>query len=270
MKINNVKKVTFLSFDIYEDAPIVAVHSTRLGGVSKGYFSEMNLGFSRGDDQKDVLKNYHLFSEAIGVDVHKLVLSDQWHHNQILEVTSKHFGMGIFKERTYDDVDGLITNELNLPLVTFYADCVPIYYYDPIKKVIGMTHAGWRGTATSIVKDMIKKMVSVYDCDVKNIKIAIGPAVCQSCYEVDKQVIDAMTFDFSDLYYDYYPEKDRYHIDLKGLNKAIALSCGILKEHIEVTEYCTKCYPELFFSHRRHGNERGTQIGVMMLKGDLK
>lgn len=266
MILNKKNKVNYLSFDLYKDAPIVAVHSTRIGGVSKGCFSEMNLGFSRGDKREDVLENYKLFCEAIGVDHKKIVLSDQWHHNNIVEVTTSHQGMGIYKERSYKDVDGLITNMSGIPIVTFYADCVPIYYYGPDKKVVAMTHAGWKGTATGIVKDMIKLMVNKYGCCVDLIKIAIGPAVCKACYEVDKQVIDAMPYHFSEKHYEYYKEKDKYHIDLKNINRDIARDCGVSMENIEVTDCCTKCHPEWFFSHRRHGSDRGTQIGVMMLK----
>lgn len=267
MNINNRKGVAYLTFDIYKNEPIISVHSTRLGGVSQSHFKSMNLGFSRGDERSHVHRNYELFTDVLEVPVEKLVLSDQWHHNHILDVKEEHCGMGIFKDRNYSDVDGLITNIIGIPLVTFYADCVPIYYYDSEKKVIAMTHAGWRGTSTAIVRDMIKKMVDEYGCNTNNIKVAIGPAICKSCYEVDKQVIDSMTFDFASKYYDYHEDKDKYHIDLKGINMELARACGILIENIEVTNYCTKCQSELLFSHRAHGNNRGTQIGLMMLKG---
>lgn len=257
--------VCYLTFEIFEKDPIVAVHSTRIGGVSEGCFESMNLGFSRGDNKTHVLENYKRFAASIEVPVEKMVLSSQYHHNHILDVTPVHYGMGIFKERDYHDVDGLTTEEIGLPLVTFYADCVPIYFYDVKRHVVAMTHAGWRGTASGIVGDLIKKWIGE-GSEKKDIKAAIGPAVCFDCYEVSKDVIDAMTYAFSSKHYKYYPEKDKYHIDLKGMNRDILIENGIDPDHIEVTDYCTKCHPELFFSHRRHGNDRGTQIGVMMLK----
>jgi len=265
MNENINEGVCYLTFDIFKEYPIIAVHSTRVGGVSKNQFESMNLGFSRGDRREDVLENYHRFSRSIGVPVEKLVLSSQYHHNTILDVDESHLGMGIFRERSYYDVDGLKTDIVDLPIVTFYADCVPIYYYDIKRHIVGMTHAGWRGTSSGIVKDMIDKLI-VEGSNIEDIKVAIGPAVCKSCYEVTSEVIEAMNYDFASLYYDYYEDKDRYHIDLKGLNKEILMMCGVKQENIEVTDLCTKCHPDLFFSHRRHGNDRGTQIGVMMLR----
>jgi len=262
----NIKDgVCYLTFDIFKNDPIVAVYSTRLGGVSRGHFEAMNLGFSRGDQRDHVLENYRLFTSSLDVPMDKLVLSSQYHHNTILDVNESHHGMGIFRDRDFYDVDGLVTDRLGLPMVTFYADCVPIYYYDSKRHVAGMTHAGWRGTASGIVKDMIEKLLS-QGSDIKDIKAAIGPAVCKDCYEVTGEVIEAMAYDFSKDYYDYYEDKDRYHIDLKGINKEILIMSGVDEMNIEVTDLCTKCHPELFFSHRRHGNDRGTQIGLMMLR----
>lgn len=256
--------VRYLTFNIFKD--VLAVHSTRQGGVSKGHFASMNLGFSRGDLRENVFSNYELFASALEVDAHKMVLSHQCHHNNILDVTNEHLGMGIYKDRSFEDVDGLITSIKNLPLVTFYADCVPIYFYDPVEEVIGMCHAGWRGTATMIVKDMIDKMHHQYRCKLKDILIGIGPAICYSCYQVDQEVISAMPTGLED-YYRYEKAEKKYYIDLKGINKQHLLDVGIDKDHIEVTDLCTKCRPDLFFSHRRHGNNRGTQVGLMMMKG---
>lgn len=270
MKKNKVNEIIYLSFEQWEnEKDLIAVHSTRIGGVSTGYYSSMNLGFASGDDPVLVHENYKRFAESIHVPLEKLVLSDQWHHNTILEVKEEHGGMGIFKERSYGDVDGLFTMEKNMPLVTFYADCTPIYFYDPKIQAIGMAHAGWRGTASKIVLDMLS-CFKKHGSNMKDIQVGIGPAVCKSCYQVDQKVIDAMVYDFDiKSYVSYQVEEDRYYIDLKAINKAIILNAGIQEESVEVTHYCTKCHEDLFFSHRRQGNNRGTQIGVMMLKEEL-
>lgn len=257
------KEVKYLTFDIFKN--IIAVHSTRQGGVSKGHFASMNLGFARGDNPKLVLENYRLFAQALGVNYKDMVLSDQWHHNRILDVDERYLGMGIIKDRSYHDVDGLITHKKNIPLVTFYADCVPIYFHDPKKEVIAMCHAGWRGSSTMIVKDMVHKMVNEYDCSISSILVGIGPAICQSCYQVSQEVIQAMPKGLESYYY-YVSDQDRYYIDLKAINKQYLLDLGLKEDQIEVTDLCTKCRPDLFFSHRRHGNDRGTQIGLMMME----
>lgn len=269
MKIRNKKNVTYLDFNIYSRYDsLIAVHSTRIGGISEGIFKSMNLGFSRNDRKEDVLENYKIFSEVIGIFHERMVLSDQWHHTNILKVDERHLGMGIVKKREYNDVDGLITNIKDIPLVTFYADCVPVYFYDPIKEVIGMAHSGWKGTVLGIAEVMLNMFKNDYESNVNDIVVAIGPAICKSCYEVGKEVVDGLRdlpFDISD-FYEYDSTKDKYHIDLWEINKKMLLELGVLNEHISVSDLCTKCNPELFFSHRGHGNERGTQIGVMMLK----
>jgi YfiH family protein len=268
--MNIVKKqgITFLEFDIYsKHSNLIAVHSTRLGGVSKGHHSQMNLGFARGDDPEAVHKNYELFTSTLGIDKKRLVLSDQWHHNAILKVDESHLGMGIFRERNYSDIDGLVTDKPGIPLVTFYADCTPIYFYDDDKKIIGMCHAGWRGTASAIVRDMVNVFVNDYGCSLSSIKVGIGPSICKACYQVTEEVTNAMKFSFDvSKYYDYVKEEDRYYIDLKAINKALLIEEGIKEANIEVSQLCTKCRVDLFHSHRRQGNDRGTQIGLMMLE----
>ena len=267
--IKKNKEVTYLEFEIFEEYKnLISVYSSRIGGVSKGVFSSMNLGFSRGDIKEDVDENYKIFSKSLNISYEDMVLSDQWHHTNILEVDESHKGMGIIKERSYEDVDGLITNKANIPLVTFYADCVPLYFYDEINKVIGMAHSGWRGTVLGISDVMIDNFINKYNSKIKNIKVAIGPAICKKCYEVGEDVIEGLNrlpFDIS-LYYDYNKEKDKYYIDLWEINKRKLVEKGILEKNISVSDYCTKCKSEMFFSHRKHGNDRGTQIGVMMLK----
>lgn len=261
MKLNKKNDIEYLTFDIFDSHPIVAVYSTRRGGVSSSPFDTMNLGFTRGDKRDDVLENYSRFTQVLGVDLTQLVLSDQEHHNNILEVNETHRGMGIFNKKTYGDIDGLITSERALPLVTFYADCTPIYFYDPKTKVIAMCHAGWKGTALKIVHATLNEFL-LKGSRVEDILVGIGPAICKSCYQVDEEVIKA--FSDYDSCFTYNSHEDKYYLDLKAVNKAMLLEYGIKSFNIEVTDYCTKCRPDLFFSHRFHGNERGTQIGLMM------
>lgn len=263
---NKVKVIKYNIFDKYKS--LIAVHSTRIGGISKGYFSEMNLGFARGDKYEDVLENYKIFSEAIGVSYESMVLSDQCHNTGILIVDEKHKGMGITKHRDYSDIDGLITDKKNIPLVTFYADCTPIYFYDPKKEVIAMAHSGWRGTTKMISRKVIELFENEYNSNKKDILITIGPSICQSCYEVGEEVIDKLKeLPISvDEFYSYNSDKNKYYIDLIRINKKILSDIGIPDKNIDLCEMCTKCSSDLLFSHRGHGNKRGTQIGVMMMK----
>ena len=139
--------VTYLSFPALENTGLVShAFSTRLGGVSKGDYATMNFSFTRGDNRDDVLENYARMARALGVEREKMVLTYQTHTVNVRQVTEEDAGKGVVRERDYTDVDGLITDIPGITLVTFFADCVPLYFLDPVHRAIGLSHSGWRGT----------------------------------------------------------------------------------------------------------------------------
>ena len=139
--------VYYFQFPLLEQSDIVTHgFSTKIGGVSKGVYAEMNLGVSRGDDPEAVLENYKRITNALHMPWERVVLSHQTHTTNIRVVKEEDAGTGLVKQRNYENMDGLITNVPNLPLVTFYADCVPLYFVDPVHRAIGLSHSGWRGT----------------------------------------------------------------------------------------------------------------------------
>ncbi len=270
-----------LNFSIYNDYPIVASFSTKHGGISDGFYKSMNLGFATGDKKTHILENYKIFANEIGVDYNKLVLSCQKHNANILIATDEHAGMGVIKQKSYDDIDGVYTEELGLPIVTGHADCTPIFFYDKKRHAIGLVHSGWRGTA----KEIAKKMTEVFiarGSDTKDILCVIAPAICYDCYEVGDEVVSAMPAychlvhtETNNCHLERSEAKSRDlsmltqnkpHIDLKDINRQILIHAGILPENIEVSDYCTKCHQGLFFSHRLLGNKRGAHVACMCLK----
>ena len=183
--------VPYLSFPMFLDTGLVTDgFSTRLGGVSEGCFSSLNLSFDRGDDRAAVAENFRRMGEALGVRCEDMVLSQQTHTTNIRIVTDEDRGKGITRERDYTDIDGLITNVPGICLVTTYADCVPLYFLDPVKKVIALSHSGWRGTVGKIGKKTVELMHDKFGSDPADILAAVGPSVCQDCYEVSADVID--------------------------------------------------------------------------------
>lgn len=162
----NVKEegLRYITLPAFSEFPeIVAGFTTRFGGVSTGEFATLNLSFTRSDDKSNVFENYRLLSEDLGVPLNNMVLSYQTHSKNVMTVSKEHSGMGLVTDRTYTDTDGLITDETSLMLVTHYADCVPLYFYDPFKKVAGLTHSGWKGTLQDIAGETIKKCVMCTD-----------------------------------------------------------------------------------------------------------
>ena len=146
--------VAYFTFPLLEQTRMVRhAFSTRLGGASKGYFSTMNFSLTRGDNRDDVLENYRKMAQILGTDVSKMVLSHQTHTTNIRLVTEADAGKGIWRERDYENIDGLITNVPGLTLVTFFADCVPLYFVDPVHRAIGLSHSGWKGSPDGTEND---------------------------------------------------------------------------------------------------------------------
>lgn len=234
--------------------------STRKGGVSTGIFSSMNLNFKRGDDPDAVMENYRRIAAALDMRVEDMVLSDQTHTTNVRVITEEDRGKGILKPQDYRDVDGMITNVPGLVLVTSYADCVPLYFVDPVRKAIGLSHSGWKGTVGHIGQKTVWKMHEVYGSEPKDIVAAIGPSICQSCYEVSEDVTEAFKTNFAeneaeDILLD--KGNGKYQLDLWKANWYVLTDAGILPEHLSVTDLCTACHPNLLWSHRKTNGQRG-------------
>lgn len=234
--------------------------STRKGGVSTGIFSSMNLNFKRGDDSDAVMENYRRMAAALNMRVEDMVLSDQTHTTNVRVITEEDRGKGILKPQDYSDVDGMITNVPGIVLVTSYADCVPLYFVDPVRKAIGLSHSGWKGTVGHIGQKTVWKMHEVYGSEPKDIVAAIGPSICQSCYEVSDDVAEAFRANFTaDEAADILLDKGngKYQLDLWKANWYVLTDAGILPEHLSVTDLCTACHPDLLWSHRKTNGQRG-------------
>lgn len=264
------KEVPYLEYPLLTDTKIVHHgFSTRLGGVSQGCYASMNLSFTRGDDEAAVRENYHRIAKSIGVKCENMVLSQQTHTTNVRVVTEKDKGKGIVKPLDYTDVDGMVTNIPGICLVTFYADCVPLYFVDPVQKAIGLSHSGWRGTVGKIGKETIRKMEEQYGSDPKDILAAVGPSICKDCYEVSEDVILEFQKNFKERYWKdlfYRKENGKYQLDLWKANEIIFKESGILPEHIAVTNVCTHCNSEILYSHRTSGDRRGNLAAFLALK----
>lgn len=261
MNIKENKGVTYLTYPALEKlSGFVHAFSTRLGGVSEGIYSSMNLSFTRGDDENSVMENYRRLAEAVGFSVENIVTSDQTHTANVRVITEADRGNGITKPRPYTDVDGMITNVPGLVLATFYADCVPLYFIDPVRKAIGLSHSGWRGTAAHIGAVTVRRMQKEYESLPEDIYGAIGPSICQECYEVSEDVILEFQKTFPEGFWKnlfYRKENGKYQLNLWEANRQIMLEAGLTEEHISLPGLCTCCNPEFLFSHRASRGKRG-------------
>lgn len=263
------KGVPFLHFPLLDETGVVThCFSTRLGGVSEGIFSTMNLSFTRGDREEAVRENYRRLAEAAGFSCADLVCSDQTHTTNLRVVTEADRGKGFTRPRDYTDIDGLVTNVPGLVLATFYADCVPLYLVDPVRRCIGLSHGGWRGTVGRIGEKTVELMRETYGSDPADLYAAIGPSICQDCYEVSEDVIGQFQESFARNQWQelYYPKPNgKYQLNLWKAHELTFLEAGIKKDRIAVTDICTCCNPDLLFSHRASHGKRGNLGAFLML-----
>ena len=270
MQVREKNGVTFLAYPAFENLPeIIHCFSTRLGGVSEGIFSSMNLSFTRGDNENAVRENYRRLGAAVGFAPEDVVSSDQTHTTNVRLVGAEDRGNGITRPRTFHDTDGMITNVPGVVLATYYADCVPLYFVDPVHHAIGLSHSGWRGTVHRMGKATLEAMNREYGTDPVDVVACIGPSICQDCFEVGPEVAEEFAGNFAKKYHAelfYRKENGKYQVDLWRANQIILNEAGIPKDQIHTTDICTRCNPEHLFSHRIMGTERGNLAAFLVLK----
>lgn len=271
MVVHNVSGLSYLTFPSFDETGAVRhLFSTRHGGVSSGFLSSMNLSFGRGDDPQNVRENYRRICAAAGIYPGNLVFTQQTHTANIVYVNQLDRGKGLFTPVEMRDVDGLITDQPEVALVSFHADCVPLFFLDPVRKVIGLAHAGWRGTAAGIGGKMVKRMMEDFGCKGRDILVGIGPSIGPCCFEVGPEVAEEFRSAFPETFHReiILPGKreGKNQVDLWAANRIGIALAGVPLRNITLPGVCTCCHPEDFFSHRKVGNERGSMVGILELK----
>lgn len=260
-------QLEYLTFSSLEETGIVKhLFTTRLGGVSGGEFSSMNFCTDRGDAEENVLTNYGRIAEILGCGVGDMVASHQTHTTNIRRITAKDKGKGILRARDYENVDGMLTDEEGIVLVTYYADCVPLYFVDPVRHAIGLAHSGWRGTADGMGGRMVEAMGRYFGSSPKDLRVAIGPSICRDCYEVSQEVAVRFTDSLGGEVVSPGKAPGKYQLDLWLANKMILTRAGVAQEHIAVTDICTSHNSAYLFSHRASGGRRGNMGAFLALK----
>lgn len=256
----------FLTFPQLENYPeLKHLFTSRTGGVSEGCCSSWNFGAKSLDKEANIIRNHEILAEVLDITTDQMVTSAQTHTTNIRVVTAADAGTGILPNPSFRDVDGLVTNEKNLAIITGHADCNPVYFYDPVKKVIGLAHSGWKGTLGGISEKMVALMGVQYGSRPEDILTGIGPALCQDCFEVDRDVAE-LFFTRNKAYCRFAYEKGiKTYIDLKQIIRYDLLEAGLADEHIFDMKLCTKENLDLFFSHRGQQGKRGIMAAVMML-----
>jgi len=264
-------EVPFFTFTALSALPFIKHgFSTRLGGVSKGQFATLNFDrkvMDAYDDPANVEENFRRIAKSIGFDVNSVVLSKQVHKTNIRLVDESDRGKGLIIPRDYDEIDGLITNKANVTLVTKYADCVPLYFVDPVKRAIGLSHSGWRGTVAMIGKKTVEEMSKAFGSNPEDIIAVIGPSICRECYEIAGSTVDEFINAFPEEKDTILTQKDngRYLCDLWKANRLVLQKAGLLASNIHISGVCTSCNSDILFSHRKTQGKRGSLAAFLTI-----
>lgn len=238
--------------------------TTRLGGVSQGYLSSLNIGTSRGDAPENVERNYAILGQALGFDPRKAVLSRQVHSDIVYPVTQKDAGAGLYAP-ALPSCDALVTNTPELALVIFTADCTPILFHDPVTGAVGAAHAGWRGTVQGIAARVVERMAELYGSRPQDIRAAIGPNIAACHFETGDDVPQALLAAYGrEMETFIRPQGEKYYVDLKAVNAWILRQSAV--EQVEISQDCTVCRSDRFWSHRVTQGQRGSQGAVIVCK----
>lgn len=249
---------------------LAAGFSTRKDGVSRGVFDSFNCGLHVGDHADDVINNRRKLAEENGFAYASFTCADQVHGNAVHVVREHEIGAGrAAHEEAIAQTDGLLTDRPNVFLASFYADCVPLLFHAPKAGVVGVAHAGWRGTVAYIGVRMVEKMKEKWNIAPEEVHAAIGPSIGACCYEVNdvvaNRVRDAVQ-EQADRVLLPASEAGKYMLNLQETNRILLASAGILPEHIEVSHLCTSCRTDLFYSHRKENGKTGRMAAFIALK----
>lgn len=259
--------ITWLASDGMDAAGGIAHgFSTRMGGVSEGMWAGLNLGVSRGDDPDHVRENYRRFLAATGAREGCLAMANQVHGTTVRVVTSADWKDDPYGKVNFE-ADGLMTATPGVALLVFTSDCIPVLLYDPVRRVIAAVHSGWRGTADGIVTRAVERMEDVYGCNPRDVLAAVGPGICASCFETHEDVPNAMMAAMGTSVLQHVQIKDngKFAVDLKGICAYRLEEAGLDPAHIAVSDQCTACEPEKYWSYRKVGNDRGSMAALIQL-----
>ena len=269
MELHEKNGVVFYTFEHINRTGFVRHgFSTKCGGVSEGAFATMNLSMTRGDDPSRVRENIRRMTDAMGMPRGKTVFCEQVHGTRVAIASPDLVNEGMNHPPALCETDGLIANTNEVVLVTMHADCVPLFFVDIVRKAVGMVHAGWRGTLEDIAGETVRRVQDAFGGKPADLLVGIGPSIGSCCFEIGADVAAAFVEKLpfaADCVRTSDTDTGKAYADLQRVNEMLLLRAGVRQENIEIAGLCTKCHPELFYSHRRDGQARGSMAAFMQL-----
>lgn len=257
--------VRYPILNVFDD--IIHFTSTRAGGVSQGNYASLNLGKFSNDAPENIHENFSRFLNEINISKNQLHLPFQTHEDAVLKIDDEFLNQEEKKRQAkLHGVDAIITNLPKQCIGVSTADCVPILIYDPVRKVVGVAHAGWRGTCSRIARKTVNAMKEHYHSNPKDLIAVLGASISPSAYEVGDELIAHFQRESFDIEKIFFKKKEKYHLDLWTANKLILIEVGVFEKNIETSGFCTYTEYKRFFSARRLGIQSGRMVSGIMIK----
>lgn len=254
----------FRAKSISDAGGVIHGFTARTGGVSLPPFDTLNLRLGKNDPEENVRENFRRLCGREGITENSLVIVSFEHGNTVLRVDAKSAGSGYYKA-PLPACDGLVTDDPAVTLVTDHADCGCIFVYDPVKRAVGIAHAGWKGTLGRIGGNVVALMVREFGCKTADLIASTGPCICQACYEVDEELAARFAAEFGTDECTTPGKQGKAQLSLETAAAIQLMEAGVPARNITLMEKCTFENPYVFFSHRRDKNGTGDMAGFIKI-----
>ncbi len=262
MEKNNLQVITI---NDWLQQGVIAGFSTRGGGVSENCFASLNMGLHVGDNPEQVITNREKYLRLFNLDLHDAVCCQQIHGTRVVRAGAGDRGKGAYS--THDwlaGCDAMITNTPQVLLMTFYADCIPVFFFDPSHRAVGLAHSGWKGTMGRIVVNSLDAMTREFGTLPECVQVLIGPGIAKCCFEIQSDLAQRVKKEFPEFndIINYSPGGIPTW-DLHETNRQLLIGSGVSAENITVANLCTSCREEWFYSYRRDRGQTGRMAALM-------
>lgn len=264
---DNYEAIKYITLPEWKKQGVNMLFTSRCTGSSSAPYNSLNLALHVGDEAEGVIENRKKLMKIWGKSIADMVCCEQVHGNQVAAVDNLYKGRGALEYNTaLPGYDAMITDTPGLFLALFYADCLPIFLFDPIKKVIAMIHSGWKGTMGKIVCQTVESMKNNYQVKPEDIQAFIGPGISRCCFEISLELAEKVKKEFASFDNILFYNNGHYNWDLAATNNDLLVSAGLLKNNISICNLCTTCDTDNFFSYRGEGGSTGRMAAVIGLE----
>ncbi len=262
------EKIDYITVPQWRSQGVVQAFSIRKGGVSQGIYASLNMGLHVGDLEQRVLENRIKLTESFQATLADVVCCEQVHGSAVRVVNGLDKGKGALRlDEAIPGYDAMITSNPGIYLMTFYADCVPVYYFDPVHRSIGLAHCGWKGTMGKIAQKTLEAMQTNFNSEASQVQVFIGPGIGPCCFEIKPDLAAKVYEEFSGQSGIITSSDDgRFTWDLQRTNALVLEAMGVKSNNIIICSLCTACEPDLFFSYRRDAGATGRMAALIGLK----